>query len=182
MRSVFDDPRSAADELDMAAGRVLQHGQPLTHDDLLAERLDLTGEVVAAALKAVLDDVVVAVPVGVDPSGLSLPVLEPPRAVPVDGQTFSRRLTGAKVPFGARLVVGRDGVSLGVGPETITVRYGDLVGCGRAPGAALLVAADGTSLVVHESDWRKGSAALASVDAAVRASLVFPARPDQLGG
>ncbi|MFN3215194.1 MAG: insulinase family protein [Acidimicrobiales bacterium] len=182
MRSVFDDPRSAADELDMAAGRMLQRGQPLTHDELLAEHLDLTGETVAAALKAVLDDVVVAVPVDTDPSGVPLPVLEPPRAAPADGQTFARRLTGSKAPFGARLVVGGDGVSLRMGPETITVRYGDLVGCGRAPGAALLVAADGTSLVVHESDWRKGSAALASIDAAVPASLVFPARPDQLGG
>lgn len=182
MRSVFDDPRSAADELDMAAGRLLQHGHPLTHDDLLDERLELTAETVGASMKAVLDNVVIAVPVDTDPAGLPLPVLEPPRVAPVEGKAFARRLMGSKAPMGARLVVGGDGVSLRVGPETVTVRYDDLVGCGRAPGAALLVAADGASLVVHESDWRNGSAALASIDAAVPVSLVFPARPDQLGG
>lgn len=187
MRTVFDDPRSAADELDMAAGRMLQRGAPFTQEHLLAERLAVTADAVAQAATAVLDSVLIAVPPDSvssvsGPQPLPLPILDLPMAAPVEGQTFARRLTGSTVPRGARLVVGDDGVSLRVGPDAMTIRYGDLVGCGRAPGAVLLVAVDGNTLVVHESDWRNGSAALAAVEAAVPHSLVFPARPEQLAG
>lgn len=181
MRAAFDDPRSAADELDMAAGRMLQRGQSLTQADVLAERLDLTSEQVAAAFREARDGVMVAVPPGPDLAGLPLPVLSPPTSAPVEGQVFSRRLTGSKVPRGARLTVGGQGISVRVGPDTITVRFENLVGYGEAPGGSLLVAEDGTNVVVAEGDWRNGSAALASIRASVPESLVFPARPERLG-
>ena len=176
LQEYLADPRSDADEVHAAAVAEVTGIEHRSSEELRRESDALTAEQVRAAAAAVRDAALLGVPVGVE---VSLPALA---RVPewsgevVEGEAFARRRRGSDAPRGARLVVGRDGVSavLGAG-EQVTVRYDDAVALLQVgPAEWSLVGADGTSVPLAPSDWRDGDRAVSLVRERVAAELQVP--------
>ena len=164
-------------QLFYAAAQHLLGAPHETAASLLATQERLTSEDVARSLEEARKTLLVIVPdLPVELPGLS----EYPNssATVVEGRRFrppGLRLRSGSLP---ELVVGDEGASVRVGDFRTASRFDECVALLRYPdGSRTLLSKDGFFVVVDPSLWRKGSEAVAAVDAALPAELVVRMDP-----
>lgn len=164
-------------QLFYAAAQHLLGAPDETAASLLAAQERLTSENVARSLEEARTTLLVIVP----DSPVELPGLnEYPNssATVVEGRRFrppGLRLRSGSLP---ELVVGAEGASVSVGDFRTAARFDECVALLRHPdGTRTLLSEDGFFVVVDPSSWRKGSEAVAAVEAAVPAELVVRMDP-----
>jgi len=181
-RRFLKDPDVGYAELDRAVHSELLGFPYQTAAELVAEHDGVTADAVRDAFRTALDD---ALMLG---HGESRPKPRSARtwrdypmwsATSVGGRRFEA--AGRRFPWSKRtqqLVVGSEGVTwLNDQGRPATVRYEDCVGMLVATdGGRWLYGRDGFRVIVKASEWKRGGAAVAAVDAAIPSDLVIRLR------
>jgi hypothetical protein len=178
---VCADPRSVVDHLESCALAILSGEPPTTVAQLLEERRAVTADAVRQAFAVAVPSLLLLVPEELDPfkgmAQVDLPEIPDSVVAPVEGRAVKRRLISS-APFGARLTVSDEGISLTFDHRTDTVRFADAVGVARYPDGYLrLVGLEGGGIPLAAKDWKDGSDVIALVRRCVPASLWYDAEP-----
>jgi hypothetical protein len=157
-------------------------GRYASEDEFLRRREAVTTEATTEAMRAVLDRLLVAVPSEERvPEGFhAYPMTS---ATAVTGKAHRlRALPLSRTVRRMSLTVGADGVTLrGPDGEAVTVLFRDVAAVvHERDGSRTLLGHDTTRLVVDPEDWRKGTEAVAAIDARVSPELVVRAEPEQM--
>lgn len=147
------DPRAACAEAQAAAVSLVTGTVHRTAADLLAQVGCLTVAQVQQAACLIRDAALIAVPEDVDPGLPALTPVRPRSAVMLTGREFQAR-SRSPAPRGARLVVGKDGLSLWLHKgERLTVRYEDFLGfLDVGDGQWTVASSDGTTVPPAAAD------------------------------
>ncbi len=174
LRESLADPRSVQSMLDDAAFALLADRPWKDPAGILAEREQVRGEDVMAALAGYQRSVLLTVPETAD-DGFSGLRREPEWSPGlIEGRRFARRMLRSPLPRGSSIIIGAEGLSLDLPDRPVTIRWADVVGAGIDPdGVWTLYSVDNMSLPVHEAWLKDGDQAMALMDAQVPTRLRF---------
>ena len=181
---VIDLSREAPSEAELATARTLVDraaSAAASAEDLLAGALadvrpDEPEPDLLAVARQALDGALAMLPEGcaIGRAGFVRAPSGSPAAVPGDGRVLRNRPESA-----ARLIIGREGVTVRNGLQIATVRYADCRGMLAWPdGARRLFGADAVTVSIEPTMWDVPAAELARIDTAIPAALTIaqPAR------
>jgi zinc protease len=173
-RRMLEDPGWTAAGLFGAATRCLE-GKPFeTPEELLAGRLAVTADQVAAAWREAFDSLLLLVPEhATAPAGRFTPY--PEQSAPtVSGRRYRPRALRARLRRAATLTAGEEGVMVEAELRT-TVRFAECQAVLHwEDGTRALWAADASHVVVDPADWRRGSEVTELIDRFAPADVRVP--------
>ena len=168
----INDPYFATALAARAAQLHLAGEPPESHAELAQELRDLTPEAVEASLREFADSLLVGMP-GQAAWADQLPMLAVPEVAAQHHGTGYRTVDW---PASAeRLHIGPERLEISLGKVARTVELADVAGLYvYDDGSRYVIGRDGWGLHVAPGTWRRGDAVVATLDAAVPASLHLP--------